>query len=401
MIDIFLGFVLTAAHCILNERINNIAVVLGDHKRSKHDDGEREVKVKAVYMHGSYDAAIMTLDCQPKLSATIKPIPIIRSSPRIGSYILTAGWGWNNHNSRRASDILQRVHIPVVQSSTCRRERLTVNQHEFCGGYGTGSYKNVCYGDSGGPVIRAINGRFYLMGIVSRGIRHCPEVAHYAVFMKIDYIRSWISRYSTSAVSYCKDESKDKDCFPGESLVQLESSQDVPIKTLVPGDRVLTMSSTGNQVFGTFVGHMHTDLTKYVEYLKIQTSDRTIHVSGNHNIYVSVNNITYFDYAKNIRIGHYVYTPNQKGGFDQSQIKTISRVHIKSLYAPLTSEGTIIVDGVVASCYASVPHTIGHIGMWPYRMWKQYVTNTNTNDIVPYVNMLKNYLLPIINIITY
>ena len=37
-------------------------------------------------------------------------------------------------------------------------------------------------------------------------------------------------------------------------------------------------------------------------------------------------------------------------------------------YAPLTLKGNIIVDEVLASCYASAPHDLGHFGMTPIRL---------------------------------
>ena len=36
-------------------------------------------------------------------------------------------------------------------------------------------------------------------------------------------------------------------------------------------------------------------------------------------------------------------------------------------FVPLTMEGTIMVDGVLTSCYASIDHTLGHIVMAPMR----------------------------------
>ena len=35
------------------------------------------------------------------------------------------------------------------------------------------------------------------------------------------------------------------------------------------------------------------------------------------------------------------------------------------MYVPLTPTGNIIVDGVVASCYASLDHDLAHISMKP------------------------------------
>ena len=39
----------------------------------------------------------------------------------------------------------------------------------------------------------------------------------------------------------------------------------------------------------------------------------------------------------------------------------------------MTLEGNIIVDGVLASCYASVDHDLAHIGMTPLRWFPKLV----------------------------
>ena len=36
-------------------------------------------------------------------------------------------------------------------------------------------------------------------------------------------------------------------------------------------------------------------------------------------------------------------------------------------FTPLTMEGNIVVDGVLASCYASTHHDLAHIGVTPMR----------------------------------
>ena len=38
---------------------------------------------------------------------------------------------------------------------------------------------------------------------------------------------------------------------------------------------------------------------------------------------------------------------------------------ILGAYVPLTRQGNIVVDGVLTSCYPSVPHDLAHIVMLP------------------------------------
>ena len=42
---------------------------------------------------------------------------------------------------------------------------------------------------------------------------------------------------------------------------------------------------------------------------------------------------------------------------------------ILGTYTPITMKGTIMVDGILASCYATVDHDLAHLGMTPLRMF--------------------------------
>ena len=53
--------------------------------------------------------------------------------------------------------------------------------------------------------------------------------------------------------------------------------------------------------------------------------------------------------------------------------KNSSIHYILGAYTPVTSEGNIVVDGVLASCYASAHHDLAHIIMTPIR-WIPIIT---------------------------
>ena len=46
---------------------------------------------------------------------------------------------------------------------------------------------------------------------------------------------------------------------------------------------------------------------------------------------------------------------------------------ILGAYTPVTMEGTIVVDGVLASCYAFSDHDLAHIGVTPMRWYPKVI----------------------------
>lgn len=83
------------------------------------------------------------------------------------------------------------------------------------------------------------------------------------------------------------------------------------------------------------------------------------------------------------------------------EILDITEVDKKGLMAPLTEQGTIIVNNVHTSCYAIVKyHTLAHYALAPYRLYHRVFGRTSNTDISPiltYANMLFQFFknLPI------
>ena len=62
------------------------------------------------------------------------------------------------------------------------------------------------------------------------------------------------------------------------------------------------------------------------------------------------------------------------------------------MYVPLMMEGNIVVDGVLASCYAMVQHDIAHIWLTPLR-WFPQMTNWifgENNGFSGYADVLRD-----------
>ena len=56
---------------------------------------------------------------------------------------------------------------------------------------------------------------------------------------------------------------------------------------------------------------------------------------------------------------------------------------VSGAYVPLTEHGTIIVDGIYASCYASFNHWLANFFMAPLRLWPSLFGSAHVDDEMP------------------
>ena len=74
--------------------------------------------------------------------------------------------------------------------------------------------------------------------------------------------------------------------------------------------------------------------------------------------------------AKNIEIGMNIYVMNTNGVLISEAVSNVSDVIKQGYMAPLTDEGTLIVNHVAASCYATInSHYVAHVMLAPMRWW--------------------------------
>ena len=77
----------------------------------------------------------------------------------------------------------------------------------------------------------------------------------------------------------------------------------------------------------------------------------------------------------------------------------LQRQYILGAYVPLTEEGNIVFDGVLASCYASFDHDLAHITMAPIQWFPEIIEGIfgKEKGSLAYVNIAKElgrWLLP-------
>jgi len=194
--------VLTAAHCaeLVQPFLSTVVVGVQDLDKVGYND---EIYISEVHFHPNYiadayfpvnDIAILKLFSP----APFPTIPIFDASAMdqlaVGELMTHMGWGLRDQYTS-SPGILQDVQLPLVDQMVCDEAYVfgSLGENQFCAGYAGGG-KSGCYGDSGGPMVKQINGQWHLTGIVSRGVFEagCAEPGNYNIFMKVSNYQEWI-----------------------------------------------------------------------------------------------------------------------------------------------------------------------------------------------------------------
>lgn len=147
--------------------------------------------------------------------------------------------------------------------------------------------------------------------------------------------------------------------FPSTAIVQTNdlSSPTKTMDELKVGDEVLVITAKGNVVFSPVIAFHERLPSVKAEFVIIKTEDHhTLQLSPLHLIFY--NGSAQPVMATAIQPGDYVYTVDPEEyelpvNKRESKVVSVYKVNGIGAYAPLTMEGTVIVDGVVASCYAA------------------------------------------------
>lgn len=145
------------------------------------------------------------------------------------------------------------------------------------------------------------------------------------------------------------------------------------------GDRVAVLPSAGHRpIFEPVIAFLHRNASTAAHFVEARTNTGRVFVaSSEHLIYVSTSNGTNFRSfsAKpmwRMEVGDTILVSGDEaqGPLLSEEVTSIRLVVGHGLYAPLTASGTILVDDVLASCYAAVTsERAAHLAMAPLRLW--------------------------------
>nr|Q90385.1 RecName: Full=Sonic hedgehog protein; Short=SHH; Contains: RecName: Full=Sonic hedgehog protein N-product; Short=ShhN; AltName: Full=Shh N-terminal processed signaling domains; Short=ShhNp; Flags: Precursor [Cynops pyrrhogaster]BAA09657.1 Secretion protein [Cynops pyrrhogaster] len=175
-------------------------------------------------------------------------------------------------------------------------------------------------------------------------------------------------------------------CFPGSATVALEQGVRIPVKDLRPGDRVLAADGLGKLVYSDFLLFMDKEETVRKVFYVIETSRERVRLTAAHLLFVgqahpgndsggdfrSVFGSAGFRsmFASSVRAGHRVLTVDREGrGLREATVERVYLEEATGAYAPVTAHGTVVIDRVLASCYAVIEeHSWAHWAFAPLRV---------------------------------
>lgn len=176
-------------------------------------------------------------------------------------------------------------------------------------------------------------------------------------------------------------------CFPAHATVELKNGQRIAMESLKVGHEVKTLDNNGGAKYSEVIAFLHRMPAGINVLLRFDLKGGLhITLTSEHLIYIVARDGMSRSavFARDVQVGDKLVT----SGDMVVPVLTITLVEGTGLYAPLTMDGNMFVDGVLVSCYAHVrSHELGHFVMAPVRFLKSALSFVeNLFNVSPSVN---------------
>eukprot|EP00013_Stygamoeba_regulata_P028067 CAMPEP_0177646320 /NCGR_PEP_ID=MMETSP0447-20121125/9712_1 /TAXON_ID=0 /ORGANISM="Stygamoeba regulata, Strain BSH-02190019" /LENGTH=600 /DNA_ID=CAMNT_0019148847 /DNA_START=94 /DNA_END=1896 /DNA_ORIENTATION=+ len=167
-------------------------------------------------------------------------------------------------------------------------------------------------------------------------------------------------------------------CFPAEATVRTGDGRTLKMSELHVGDSVLARHDDGKLLFSEVYAFLDRKPTGEFDFVRVtgrrqqdENQLLVLEVSPRHRVFRQSGpgaELVDVD-AGALRVGQQLQVVNANGsGVEALQIVTVEQVRREGAYAPVTMAGTLVVDEVVASCYAMASHASAHAAFAPLRL---------------------------------
>ncbi|TDB71359.1 snapalysin family zinc-dependent metalloprotease [Micromonospora sp. KC723] len=174
------NWAVTAEHCPTPSSVR-----VGSNNRTS---GGTVVRVTRAVNHPTIDVKLLQLAS----SVSYAPAPIPTTSGAVGTATRIIGWGQTcpQRGCGSAPAVAHELDTSIVADNRC----VGINApYEICTNNTNGN-SGACYGDSGGPQVRRINGVWHLIGATSRaGNNNSTCATGPSIYGDLPSIRAWIN----------------------------------------------------------------------------------------------------------------------------------------------------------------------------------------------------------------
>lgn len=229
-------WVLTAAHCVMQEKAADIKVVAGSTELSLTDTQGR-LSLNAIVPHPGYAPSTLANDIallHLRRPAEVVPVQLDDGSllPMMNLLdpVTAIGWG-DTLGTPPYPDTLQEVELEYIPHPDCNTDYYdgTLNDSNFCAGIVGSGGKDTCSGDSGGPLLLDVGGDWYQIGITSFGDDAGCALADFpGAYSATGYFRAWIARTLASTDLTARLETRNSGSNPLTLIARLENQAQVP-----------------------------------------------------------------------------------------------------------------------------------------------------------------------------
>lgn len=173
------------------------------------------------------------------------------------------------------------------------------------------------------------------------------------------------------------------ECFAGHNLVLIKQKGLIHISDVKVNYDVLAVDSRGTLFYDKVYLISHADRNDEVIFLRLSTKyGKVLFISPNHLL--PINDLSNLVPAKNVHVGDILFSV--KGGvIATDEITSTSYQKCKGAFCPMTINGTIVVSGVVASCFTTfVNPGLAQALLFPFRVMFSYLPTSIFKLILPY-----------------
>jgi hedgehog protein len=158
-------------------------------------------------------------------------------------------------------------------------------------------------------------------------------------------------------------------CFTGNSTVRVESGERRRLSELEVGEKVLAEEG-GKLVYSEVLMFLDREERERRRFLRVMTSSGAeVKLTPSHLIMRRVGTGTEAVFAGRLSPGDTLLV-RREGSLVEDAVLSIVSLEEEGVFAPLTRSGTLLVDDVLASCYAVIEsQSIAHAVFAPIRLY--------------------------------